>query len=159
MGDAIDIARTLAAELSPAALDSPRVGDLLEWLALRKEAQHGMDVSVEVEGPCEVEDRALRVLLLQSLQEVLLNVVKHAGTKRARVRAWTEGGFAAVRVADDGDGFDPSEMAAGESGFGLPHVRERVEQAGGWLTLDSAPRAGTRVTVAVPVSAPESGAT
>lgn len=158
LGDSIDIARTLAAELSPAVLDAPRLGDLLRWLALRKESLHGMDVSVEVEEPCEVTDRPLRVLLYQTLQEILLNVVKHAGTKRARLRAWTESGFATVRVADDGDGFDPAEMPAGGGGFGLPHVRERVEKAGGWLSLESAPGEGTRVTVAVPVSAPESDA-
>lgn len=158
LGGAIDTARTLAAELSPAALGSPRVADLLQWLALRKRALWGMGVEVEVEEPCAVADRALRVLLYQALREVLLNVVKHAGTTRARLRAWTDDGLATVRVEDDGVGFDPAAVAAGAGGFGLPHVRERVERAGGWLGIDSAPGEGARITIAIPAEAQDAAA-
>jgi signal transduction histidine kinase len=41
-----------------------------------------------------------------------------------------------VCVADNGNGFDP---AATTGGFGLRGMRERVQLAGGWMTIDSSP--------------------
>jgi signal transduction histidine kinase len=41
-----------------------------------------------------------------------------------------------VCVADNGHGFDPTATAGG---FGLRGMRERVQLAGGWMTIDSSP--------------------
>ena len=51
-----------------------------------------------------------------------------------------------LTVADDGIGFDPS---ADTNGFGLRGMRNRVEQVGGTLTVESGPK-GTTVRVEVP---------
>ena len=59
-------------------------------------------------------------------------------------------GVVAVRVRDDGQGFDPAEDARG---YGLVGMRERVESLGGALAIESAPGAGTTVTVRLPVGA------
>ncbi len=152
------LTRSLVVELSPPVLESTQLEDILRWLAFHKEEQHGLAVEVEVEGPCEVPFRPARVLLYQVLQEVLFNVVKHAGTRHARLRAWQESGQAVVEIGDDGDGFDVDTLEdrpqAG-GGFGLPSVRERVEQVGGRVEIVSVPGDGTRVTIRVPVSGPE----
>ena len=156
LGSAIDVARTLATELSPAVLASTRIDDLLQWLAFRKEEQHGMRIDVEGGGACEIRSRPVRVLLYQALQELLFNVVKHAGTKRARLRAWEDDDdLVVVQVEDEGDGFVPDEEGTASGGFGLSSVRSRVERVGGWVRVESAPGEGTRVTLAVPIAAPE----
>jgi signal transduction histidine kinase len=60
-----------------------------------------------------------------------------------------------VEVEDDGQGFDPAEVAnPGTSGrgLGLLGLRERVALLGGTLAIDSAPGNGTRVRLAVPTA-------
>jgi signal transduction histidine kinase len=56
-------------------------------------------------------------------------------------------------VEDDGEGFDP-EAAGGAStsgGVGLRSMRERAGMIGGSLRVDSAPGAGTKVELRVPI--------
>ena len=61
-----------------------------------------------------------------------------------------------VTVADDGVGFDPAASVAPSAdarrgGMGLRTMRERAAAAGLTLHVDSAPGAGTRVTVSAPL--------
>jgi signal transduction histidine kinase len=50
-------------------------------------------------------------------------------------------------VADDGAGFEPGESTGG---LGLVGMRERAEELHATFGLESAPGAGTRITVEVP---------
>ena len=50
-----------------------------------------------------------------------------------------------ITVTDNGRGFKPDEV--GEGSMGLKSMRERAEELGGWLTITSAPGAGTKLVV------------
>jgi signal transduction histidine kinase len=101
-----------------------------------------------------VADADLRVLLYQLLRELLFNVIKHAGTGRARLTAERDGEHVRVVVEDEGTGFDPAELEEPQAdGLGLPSVRERLELVGGQLDVASAPGQGTRVSITVPTTA------
>ena len=55
----------------------------------------------------------------------------------------------------DGEGFDPTGIKPlvgpqDEHGFGLTAMRERVEQLGGRLAIETAPGEGTAVVVELP---------
>lgn len=151
---AIQMARTLATELSPAILQAERLADVLEWVADEQRRMHGLTVEVEVRADPRVDDPALRILLYQGLREVLFNVVKHSGGRHARLAAWADGGaggtVTVVRVEDDGVGFDVDARAGQPAGFGLVGIRERLALIGGRFEIDSAPGRGTRVTLSVP---------
>ena len=58
-------------------------------------------------------------------------------------------GWLTVTVTDDGVGLTP---ASGSGGNGLATMRERAEELGGWLRLESAPGA-TRITASLPLPA------
>jgi two-component system sensor histidine kinase DegS len=53
-----------------------------------------------------------------------------------------------LEISDDGVGFDPAATRE-TGGLGLYGIAERVAQLDGKLTVQSAPRAGTRVRVEV----------
>ena len=55
-----------------------------------------------------------------------------------------------LTVADDGRGFDPEQVGAGEGHFGLALLRDLADERGRDAEVDSAPGAGTRVTIEVP---------
>jgi len=58
----------------------------------------------------------------------------------------------ALRVSDDGRGFDPERLSlAGSGHYGLIGMRERAERIGGHLTLHSKPGEGTQLLIEVPL--------
>ena len=56
-----------------------------------------------------------------------------------------------LSIADDGRGFDAEEAAKIEGHFGLKTMRERAESIGARFELATAPGAGSRVTVELPL--------
>jgi signal transduction histidine kinase len=93
--------------------------------------------------------------LFRVLQEAFSNARKHAQTDCVRASFELQGSLLCVRIQDDGIGFDPASqvVGAGASHLGLRFMRERVEQLGGSLRVDSAPGAGTCVELSVPAKA------
>lgn len=108
---------------------------------------HGAEQLTNVEMGPSVEIQLLRII-----QEALTNVRKHAKAHSARVNIQVEDGVAHVTVQDDGQGFDPSRSTS-EAGYhvGLHVMRERAEELGGNLEIESQPGRGARVRIAVPL--------
>jgi signal transduction histidine kinase len=95
---------------------------------------------------------AVEVQLLRIVQEALTNVRKHACARAVQVSFAVQGGQARIVVEDDGRGFDPALLPAGDGPtFGLHIMRERAEEAGGNLQVVSAPGQRTQVIVQVPL--------
>jgi signal transduction histidine kinase len=82
------------------------------------------------------------------VQGALVNVRRHAHAQHATVTFSQEGDELEVLVEDDGVGFD---LGSVDSDIGLQSMRERAESVGGWMKIVSAPGAGTRVRVGVPL--------
>jgi signal transduction histidine kinase len=89
------------------------------------------------------------LMLTRVMQEALSNVMKHAGRPQNLWVAcdWRDG-WLEMRVADDGDGFDP---ATALEGMGLNNMRERIRALGGELTITSALGQGTTVLARAPI--------
>jgi signal transduction histidine kinase len=88
--------------------------------------------------------------LFRIVQEALNNVVKHAETDRAHVILSPGDGHLLLEVRDSGKGFVLDGPAPGGAHIGLATMRERAEQLGGTLRVDSHPGQGTRVLVEIP---------
>jgi signal transduction histidine kinase len=104
----------------------------------------------------------IEATLFRTAQEALANVRKHARASQVALTLSYMGNTVALDARDDGVGFDPSRTAteAGDrtsGGFGLKGMRERIEQAGGSLSVESAPGEGSTLAVELPMLAPESG--
>ncbi|HEX5900508.1 MAG TPA: GAF domain-containing sensor histidine kinase [Solirubrobacteraceae bacterium] len=147
----IDSLRSLIAELRPPALDHLGLAPALTSLAQRTGAGGELEVRTDVELPKdrrltpEVETTVYRVV-----QESLTNVVKHARATSVDLEVRCDGAAIEISVADDGIGFDPDGPVA--TGFGVIGMRERVELAGGELSVLRGPDAGTVVRARVPLS-------
>jgi len=123
--------------------------DLLgELVELQRKVWAGGTLELDVhttapEGPLgHVGTEVLRVV-----REALVNARRHAGARTVRVSASGAAGALSVEVTDDGDGFDASSPTTA----GIAGMQERIALLGGRLELDSAPGAGTRVSLAVPL--------
>jgi signal transduction histidine kinase len=147
----IDDLRAIITELRPAALDELGLGAAIEGLFDRHREQSGfqLDREVELPGPSSGQGRLeeqLETAIYRLLQEALTNIAKHARATRVRVAVGESDGHLSVEVGDDGSGFDPE---AASEGFGLAGMRERVNLAGGTLTIDSS-RRGTLLRARLP---------
>ena len=145
--DAIDASRSLAVDLHPPVLLDGGLMPGLHWLVRWAKEEHGLEVEVTGKDTPDVPE-PLSILLFQTVRELLLNVVKHAGVDRASVDMDQPGaGSLRVVVNDHGIGFPQNSSA---EGFGLFHLRERISYIGGTLDVASAPGRGARVSVTVP---------
>ena len=87
------------------------------------------------------------------LQECLNNVFRHSLASRVNVELHAGGGMLAMRIVDNGIGFDPGAPRKAGS-FGLLDLHERVAAHGGELILKSAHAHGTEVTLNLPIASP-----
>src|SRR5436309_1211250 len=83
------------------------------------------------------------------MREALSNVVKHAAATQAHVRLAYDTHGVTLTVADDGRGYDP-DAAPGAEHRGLRNLRTRTAEAEGTVSIQSAPGAGTTISVFVP---------
>jgi two-component system nitrate/nitrite sensor histidine kinase NarX len=91
--------------------------------------------------------------LLHILQEALANARKSAQANLVRIVIEKQDGHIVFLVEDDGCGFDPAVSGQRVGHHGLAIMRERAEEIGAQLTIDSYPEGGTRVELRVPLVA------
>ena len=143
--------RTLVFDLSPPELHHFGLVAALHSLAGQLDKEHGLRVALECEGDCEVAEEGMRDTLFRCLRELLLNVVRHAGTDAAAVSLRRDKTGLSLAVVDRGRGFDPSpEDPRPRTGYGLFSIGECLRQAGGSFDIQSTPGQGTRCVLAIP---------
>ncbi len=80
-----------------------------------------------------------------TVSELLQNVSKHSGARRARVDVWRSAGRLMLQVGDDGRG-----GASTARGSGLAGLAERLDAVDGLLVVDSPAGGPTTVTAELP---------
>jgi signal transduction histidine kinase len=119
--------------------------------AKRLTGEGNIETVVEVAGlsrplPPDVETNLLRIG-----QEAINNAVKHAQANRIDVALNFDTRNVRLSINDNGRGFNPNDQIA-DGHFGLIGMRERAEQIGGVLTIESGRETGTRIAVDVPLN-------
>jgi two-component system NarL family sensor kinase len=148
--------RSLTIQISPPVLYELGLQPALEALADSLGQRRRFPVQVRTAGAPRALPEACQVFLYQSVAELLANSLQHSGAGSATVAIrWSDQDLT-VTVSDDGRGFDPAALRRCQpsGGFGLFSVRERIKDLGGAVSVTSAPGAGCRVLLSVPLSAP-----
>ncbi|MCK5185577.1 MAG: PAS domain S-box protein, partial [Deltaproteobacteria bacterium] len=145
--------RSLIFDICPPLLYELGFEKAVEWLLENIQEQHGINVLFEDDGIPKPLDDDIRVLLYQTVRELLMNVVKHAQAKKVMVSFKGNRGHVKISVEDDGIGFDPSKISSREGkpeGFGLFRIVERLHYLGGEIQFESKPHHGTKISMVVP---------
>jgi hypothetical protein len=141
LADAVHDLEQLALGLFPATLGARPVDVLVREIA----AGMPVPVRIDVDGPVEDLPPGLRALIYFFCSECLANTAKHAGASAAAVRVNATGGRLTVSVHDDGRG---GVSLAGSRG--LRGLADRVEVAGGTLSVVSPAGGPTRISAEIP---------
>jgi signal transduction histidine kinase len=148
-GQAVDELRAVVVELRPAALDEDGLVATLRTQVEVLGRAHAARVSFTARRmralPAAQEEALLRVA-----QEAMHNALRHADATVVDVCLEGRGRGAALRVSDDGCGFDPSAVRRAGRHLGLVSMRDRASGVGGSLTVDSEPGKGTAIEMEVP---------
>jgi signal transduction histidine kinase len=148
---------TLAASRSaehPLRAEFERLGDYLALMQVRM----GARLTVRLDLPADLADRAVPPLLLQPLVE---NAIRHGLEPKSEggtllVSATANGRYLTLVVRDSGVGLPPTPAITG--GFGLAQVRERLLTrygSAGTLVVSSVLESpgGTVATISIPMGA------
>lgn len=152
--EALTEMRALLFELRPDALIEEGLRRALERLVASYRARSDLDVSFTATDDTDQRlSPESETAIFRIAQEALSNAAKHAHAATVAVTLTADRETLTLTVRDSGKGFDSGaehetvSEAPGASGFGLRIMRERAATAGLNLRIESAPGAGTRVTV------------
>lgn len=118
-----------------------------------------LTVGVAVAGKMRPLPPSLERHLLGIGTEAITNAVKHGQASFIQVEIAFRSAEIALRINDNGTGFDPAEELESASGcFGLLGMRERAREVRGELRIQSERGKGTEIIVTAPI-APEPAVT
>ncbi|HYY77455.1 MAG TPA: sensor histidine kinase [Gaiellaceae bacterium] len=150
-------ARRVVWALRPEALEERTLADALAELAAAFCSETGVDAESIVSGEARDLGPEIDATLLRVAQEALANARKHARATRVTLTLTYLDDAVLLDVRDDGVGFELESGATRRNGwhrggFGLTGMRERLEQLGGTLTIESAAGAGATIVATLPAS-------
>jgi signal transduction histidine kinase len=152
LSESIAITRNLSIDLSPIVLQGEGLTEALTWLSFRMKEQYGLQVDLDAKANMDQLDNHMRMLLFQSIRELLFNVVKHAGVSEAKIVLEQTQGRPSISVSDHGKGFDAKVvMGNRQAAHGLLIIQDRLNLLGCQMELVSNPGKGTRIKIELPV--------
>ncbi|MFP4532008.1 MAG: PAS domain S-box protein [Desulfobacterales bacterium] len=148
--------KTLTFDLSPPILYDYGLKEAIEALGRSVENTHGISVHTRFSGEIDRSDMDRNIILYRSISELFSNTLKHAGADTIFISMDHQERLLQVDFRDNGIGFDGDHIktpAHGDDGFGLFDIREKLQHLGGILEIETAPNAGTRVLMRLPLPA------
>ena len=146
-------ARRYVWELRSPALENNDLPAALAETARRLTQDTSIHAQVAVNGTFRPLAQSVEGNLLRIGQEAINNAVKHAQAQRILVNLVFDAKRVQLIIRDDGRGFSDQVAGNGRDGhFGLVGMRERAEQIGGTLSIQSSYNSGTEVVADVPIS-------
>jgi signal transduction histidine kinase len=132
--------------------------------AMAKETPVELKVDV-TDDPCSLKGDAVQIT--RAIQNVIINAIQAAGESQGTVEVSCirKDFYVDVRVSDTGQGISPDQISKifdpyfttkqGKSGtgLGLYITKKVVEDHSGSIKVDTAPGAGTTITIRLPLSA------
>ncbi|WP_207532447.1 PAS domain-containing sensor histidine kinase [Desertivirga arenae] len=118
------------------------IADLCEQL------NPGLNIKWQFNSSHAIKDKYVEVVIFRTVQELLLNVVKHAAATKAFCKVDISKSRISLSVEDNGKGFDPGKIEG--RGIGLTALKGRIELMGGTLNISSNVNGGTVISIQLP---------
>lgn len=93
----------------------------------------------------------LEITIYRIVQEILNNILKHAGATVTRMSLRLAGKYLYLKVTDNGCGFVLKRSKSAYAGTGLQSIRNRVKLLNGKIRIVSTPGHGTNIELQLPL--------
>jgi PAS domain S-box-containing protein len=151
LSESIALTRNLSIDLSPIVLQGEGLTEAMTWLASRMKELYGLQVDLDAKENLNQLDDHMRMVLFQSVRELLFNVVKHSGVSEAKVTLERVNGYCRITVSDNGKGFDLEAILGSlQAAHGLLIIQDRLKLLGCRMKLVSKPGEGTHIMIEPP---------
>ena len=147
LNSGIALKRRIVENLRPSSLTHLGLTAALEILAREYADTAGIEVNTDFEAVTLPE--ATELTVYRMVQESLTNIGKYAEAHQITISVHSYPTHVTVQIRDDGKGFNVADIR--RSSYGLVGMRQRVEAAGGRLTVSSQPGQGTLVSAILPL--------
>ena len=146
----LDEARRSVLDLRAAPLEGRTLAEAVNQLVQEVTAKAALAVNLQVVGAHQPLPVAIEAGLYRVTQEALTNIVSHAHATRSDLHLLVTLQSVQLTIHDNGCGFEPDTVTPNR--YGLTGMNERVRLLGGQLQIQSAPGAGTKVVVTIPLN-------
>lgn len=152
---AIAEVREISLNLRPHQLERLGLTKALQANVRKVSTASRLDIKADIGSVDGLFASADEINFYRIVQEGLNNVVKHADASSVSLSVHGHDGTVVVRLEDDGRGFDYVGLINDPTrprGLGLSGLAERTRIMGGKFRCDTAPGAGTRLTIELPIN-------
>ena len=137
-------------DLRPMSFDDLGLKAGLERLLERINENKKYEIISEIDD-VSCENNFILVYIYRTVQEGLINIVKHAEARKIIFRCKMIDDVCVIDMEDDGKGFcEELEEEKGDKHFGLSLMRERVELLNGIIHISSSEGSGTKIHIEIP---------
>jgi signal transduction histidine kinase len=134
--------RRVSHNMMPEALIKYGLKEALENYCENLDASGNVRVQLQTYGMEERMEQSTEIVIYRIVQELLNNVLKHAGADFVLVQLVREGERFSLTVEDNGKGFDSSLV---KGGSGIANIKARIDYLNGSMDITSKPGEGTSV--------------
>jgi signal transduction histidine kinase len=111
----------------------------------------GIPTQVDVIGKVRRVSPSIEYAVYRVAQEALSNAARHAAVDEVSIQVALSDDALTLTVTDRGIGFVPHRVEAENGTHGLTSMRDRANEIGADLQIQTSPGEGTSVCLAVPV--------
>ena len=146
-------ARQSIADLRSPRLDTQDLVSALREAGERETSGRDIELRLEQHGVTRAYPAAFEDQLLKIGREAIVNAARHSRADLISIELDVADATVTLRVTDNGTGFNPRApgSADSDSHYGLTSMRERAEDLGGHLTIESISGKGTCVEATIPL--------
>ena len=145
----LEEARRSVLDLRAAPLEGKTVAEAIQTLAVDAARRGRIEVKFDHVDASHPLPARIEISLYRIVQEALANVIRHAHAEQASVQLVVRPQQIELTIADDGQGFDPTQIPEGH--YGLIGINERVRLLGGQVVVNSCPGEGTSLEINIPL--------
>ena len=146
LDDSIFECRRISHDLIPSLLEGMGLKAAVEGLCLQ--LSNTLKFYCTIQGLQERNNPAIETAIYRMIQELMMNIIKHAGASFARINIKEHIDQIHVEVEDNGKGFEIVDFP--NIGIGLQTIRYKVNLLGGQLNITSTPGKGTQIIIIIP---------
>lgn len=149
LSEAITENRRISHELMPPILEEFGLGESIRDII--KKLNGSVDFKCRISGFSHRLEKYIELAIYRTVQELVLNVVKHADATTAAVDLALRKKSVLIRVVDDGKGMDQTIYK--RAGIGLASIRSKIKLLNGHMEIKSGLGKGTQIEITFPLNA------
>lgn len=149
LGKAIKDLRDLSHNLQNNRIHDIGIVESIRQLLASLEKTGQYRTSFHTSDHFHILDANTDIILYRMIQEIVNNIIKHASATEIAIDIVSDPQMTAVKISDNGVGFDPGMLKEGRTGIGLQNIANRSKTINASVDIKSTPGNGTVITLLI----------